>query len=175
MTARHVVLVGLMGSGKTTTGRLLAEALSRPLVDSDLLIEATTGRTVREIFATDGEAAFRTLETAALVEALGRPEPLVIAAAGGVVLREENRRALLDADAFVVWLQADLAVLESRAATGVHRPLLDDDPAGALRQMSLDRAERYAEVADAAVDTTARPPDVVVAEILRVLDLEEEG
>jgi shikimate kinase len=175
MTARHVVLVGLMGSGKTTTGRLLAEALSRPLVDSDLLIEATTGRTVREIFATDGEAAFRTLETAALVEALGRPEPLVIAAAGGVVLREENRRALLDADAFVVWLQADLAVLESRAATGVHRPLLDDDPAGALRQMSLDRAERYAEVADAAVDTTARPPDVVVAEILRLLELEEEG
>jgi shikimate kinase len=175
MTARHVVLVGLMGSGKTTTGRLLAEALGRPLVDSDLLIEATTGRTVREIFATDGEAAFRTLETAALVEALGRPEPLVIAAAGGVVLREENRRALLDADAFVVWLQADLAVLESRAATGVHRPLLDDDPAGALRQMSLDRAERYAEVADAAVDTTARPPDVVVAEILRVLELEEEG
>jgi shikimate kinase len=175
MTARHVVLVGLMGSGKTTTGRLLAEALGRPLVDSDLLIEATTGRTVREIFATDGEAAFRTLETAALVEALGRPEPLVIAAAGGVVLREENRRALLDADAFVVWLQADLAVLESRAATGVHRPLLDDDPAGALRQMSLDRAERYAEVADAAVDTTARPPDVVVAEILRLLELEEEG
>jgi shikimate kinase len=175
MTARHVVLVGLMGSGKTTTGRLLAEALSRPLVDSDLLIEATTGRTVREIFATDGEAAFRTLETAALVEALGRPEPLVIAAAGGVVLREENRRALLDADAFVVWLQADLAVLESRAATGVHRPLLDDDPAGALRQMSLDRAERYAEVADAAVETTARPPDVVVAEILRLLELEEEG
>jgi shikimate kinase len=57
----------------------------------------------------------------------------------------------------------------------VHRPLLDDDPAGALRQMSLDRAERYAEVADAAVDTTARPPDVVVAEILRLLELEEEG
>ncbi len=172
---RHVVLVGLMGSGKTTTGRVLAERLGRPLVDSDLLIESTTGRTVREIFADDGEEAFRTLETAALLEALARREPLVIAAAGGVVLREQNRRALLDTDAFVVWLQADLGVLESRATTGVHRPLLDEDPAGALRQMSVERAERYAEVADAVVDTTARSPEAVATEILRLMELEDEG
>lgn len=172
---RHVVLVGLMGTGKTTTGRLLADALGRPLVDSDLLIESTTGRTVREIFATDGEAAFRSLETAALTEALARREPLVIAAAGGVVLREENRRALLAADAFVVWLQAELSVLKARAVTGTHRPLLDDDPAETLRQMSFDRAERYAEVADVVVDTTARAPSVVVTEILRLLQAEVEG
>ena len=101
----HVVLVGLMGSGKTTTGRILARRLRRPLFDSDQLVEARTGRTVREIFEADGEDAYRTLETAALLDALAEPEPAVIAAAGGVVIREENRRALRDAGALVVWLQ----------------------------------------------------------------------
>jgi shikimate kinase len=172
---RHIVLVGLMGSGKTTTGQHLAARLGRPLVDSDQLIEARTGRTVREIFAADGEDAFRTLETAALLEALAAPDPLVIAAAGGVVIREANRRALLDADAFVVWLQADTGVLTARATTGDHRPLLDDDPAGMLQRMAADRDDWYREVADAVVDTTARPPDAVAAEIVRLLDLEAEG
>ena len=69
----HLVLVGMMGAGKTTVGRLLAERLGRRLVDSDELIEARTGRTVREIFETDGEAAFRALETAALDRGVGEP------------------------------------------------------------------------------------------------------
>jgi shikimate kinase len=83
----HVVLVGLMGTGKTTTGRILARRLRRRLLDSDQLVEARTGRTVREIFEADGEDAYRTLETAALLDALAEPEPAVIAAAGGVVIR----------------------------------------------------------------------------------------
>ena len=88
------MLVGMMGAGKTTAGRRLAELMGRPLVDSDELIEERTGRTVREIFEQEGELAFRALETAALVDALANDEPLVIAAAGGVLMREENREAL---------------------------------------------------------------------------------
>jgi shikimate kinase len=95
----HLVLVGMMGVGKSTVGRMVAAELDRPLFDSDEMIEERTGRTVREIWATDGEPAFRTLETDTLLEALAEPEPSVIAAAGGVVLSERNREALQTADA----------------------------------------------------------------------------
>jgi shikimate kinase len=158
----HLVLVGMMGTGKTTVGTRLAERLRRPLVDSDALIEATTGRTVREIFLDDGEEAFRALETAALVGALGADAPLVVAAAGGVVLREQNRRALLDADAVVVWLRADPSLLVDRVGSGDHRPLLDGDPAGTLQRMFVERAPWYREVADAVVDVDDRTVDEVV-------------
>ena len=100
--------------------------------------------------------AYRVLETAALVDALDSPEPSVIAAAGGVVLREENRAALRAADALVVWLVADVDVLADRAITGDHRPLLEDDPLGALQRMREAREPLYREVADVVVDTRAR-------------------
>ena len=116
--APHLVLVGMMGAGKTTVGRRVAALLRRPLIDSDELIEGRTGRTVRQIFETDGEPAFRALETEALVDALAEPEPLVIAAAGGVLLREENRDALRRSSAKVVWLRADPDVLAERAIEG---------------------------------------------------------
>ena len=164
-TAPHVVLVGMMGAGKTTVGRLLAEQLGRRLIDSDELIEATSGRTVREIWRTDGEPAFRVLETAALRDALADPEPLVIAAAGGVVLSEENRAALTDAHAVVVWLRAPPEVLVGRVGRDEHRPLLDDDPAATLQRMEDDREALYQEVADVTVDTAATPPERVAEQI----------
>ena len=99
------MLIGMMGSGKTTVGRSLAAALGRPLVDSDAQVEARTGRTVREIFESDGEAAYRVLEREALVDALGEAEPSVVAAAGGVVLDAGNRAVLQEAGT-VVWLRA---------------------------------------------------------------------
>ena len=161
---RSLVLVGLMGTGKTTTARILADELGWPLVDSDELIEARTGRTVREIFADEGETAFRALETAAMRDALEETTPSVIAAAGGVVKSADNRRALVESDAMVVWLDADVDVLVQRVTRGTHRPLLDQDPAGALRAMAAERADWYAEVADLRVDTTKlRPRDVANA------------
>ena len=163
---RHIVLVGLMGSGKTTVGEIVAARLGHPLVDSDAVIEAQTGRTVREIWHTDGEPAYRVLETATLREALDSPQSTVIAAAGGVVLREENRAALLAADALVIWLDADVDVLAARATTGDHRPLLDDDPLGAMKRMRVERDHLYREVADVIIDVTRRSPDDVADQIL---------
>lgn len=164
---QHLVLVGLMGAGKSTVARVLGERLGRRVVDSDSVIEARTGRTVREIFETDGEPAFRTLETAALVDALDDPEPLVIAAAGGVVLREENRRALARPGVRVVWLAADPSVLVERVRSGGHRPALDQDPAGTLRRMHETREPLYREVADLIVSVDGRTVNDVVEAILR--------
>ena len=164
---RHLVLVGMMGSGKTTVGRVVAARLGRPLLDSDALIEAREGRTVRDIFASDGEDAFRDIETEVLVQSLARPECCVIAAAGGVVLRSENREALRASGARVVWLRADPAVLVERVKGGPHRPLLDDDPAGTLQRMYDEREALYREVADAIVTVDGRSVNDVVEAVLR--------
>jgi shikimate kinase len=160
------VLVGLMGSGKSTVGRLLAARLQRPFFDSDEMVEARTGRTVREIFQTDGEAAYRPLETDALLAALDAPQPAVIAAAGGVVLSPVNREALRRQAAEVVWLRAAPGLLVDRALRQDHRPLLEHDPAATMAQMAADRTCLYAEVADRIVDIDELTPDQVADRVL---------
>lgn len=165
--ARHLVLVGMMGAGKSSVGRVLARKLGRPLLDSDDLIEARTGRTVREIWATDGEASFRALETEMLIDALADTEPAVVAAAGGVVLSAENRAALAASDAHVVWLLANIDILIDRVQNGAHRPLLDDDPEATLRQMYADREALYQEVSDAIVSVDHRTVHDVAKAVLR--------
>ena len=151
MDGFHLVLVGLMGVGKTTVGAVLAQRLGRELADSDLRIEARTGRTVRQILDEDGLEEMRRQEAAALFDALDDEAPRVIAAAAGVVLDPGNRRRLADADAEVVWLTADPTVLAPRTATRGHRPWLEDDPVGTLRRMQDEREPLYREVADRTV------------------------
>jgi len=165
--AGHLVLVGLMGTGKSTVGRMVAERLGRRFRDSDQEIEDRTGRTVREIFAAEGEDVFRDLETEVLRDALASAEPSVIAAAGGVVLRATNREALRAAGSRVVWLLADPAMLVDRVTAGGHRPLLDDDPAATLRRMASEREDLYREVADAIVSVDGRSIHEVVEAVMR--------
>ena len=164
---RHLVLVGLMGAGKSTVARLLGDRLGRRVIDTDHAIEQTAGRTVREIFRDDGESAFRALETEALLAALATAEPCVVAAGGGMVLREENRRAMRESGARVVWLAADPSVLLERVKAGTHRPALDGDPAGTLRRMHESREALYREVADLIVSVDGRSVGDVVEAILR--------
>jgi shikimate kinase len=165
--AEHLVLVGLMATGKSTVGREVARRLGRPFLDSDEQIEAMTGRTVRDIWNTDGEPAYRRLESGVLAAALLSERPSVVAAAGGVVLDARNRDRLRDA-ATVVWLDAAPNVLAERAVTGDHRPLLDDDPEAAMRSMATERRRLYEEVADVRIDVTSVAPDAVVDRVLAV-------
>lgn len=164
---RHIVLVGMMGSGKTTVGRVLASRLHRDLLDTDALIEVREGRSVRELFSSNGEDSFRAIEAEVLVESLANPKGAVIAAAGGVVLRRENREALHASGARVVWLRADPVVLAERVKGGGHRPLLDADPEGMLRRMHEDREPLYREVADLIITVDGRSVNEVVEAVLR--------
>jgi shikimate kinase len=164
----HIVLVGMMGAGKTSIGRRVADALDRPFVDSDAQIERRTGRTVAEIWRDEGESAFRILEAEALGDALAHEEPSVIAAAGGTVLDPENRRLITGAGR-VVWLRADPDVLATRVRSGAHRPLLDEDPATVLHRLSAERGDLYGDVADVVVDVDDLTPDQAVECVLAAL------
>ena len=150
--ARHLVLVGLMGTGKTTIGRRCAERLDRPFVDTDDVVETLTGMPFTEFWAAHGEAGFRSLEKQAVADVSESPEPLVIASGGGAVLDAENR-ARFRATGVVVWLQAPVEVLVRRVGTGASRPLLAGDPAGALRRLGATREATYEAAAHATVDT----------------------
>jgi shikimate kinase len=171
VNATHLVLVGLMGVGKTTVGSVLARRLSRRLVDSDERIEALTGRTVKQILADDGVDALRRYEAEALFDALGDDEPRVIAAAGGIVLDPTNverlREAVEAGRAEVVWLDIDPNLLPPRAATRQHRPWLDDDPVGTLLRMHAERERLYRGVAGRVVVVDGLTPDEVADRVLQ--------
>ena len=149
---RHIVLVGVMGVGKTTVGRRLAKELQRPFVDADEQLELRAGRTIPTIFRDDGEEAFRRLESEVLADLLGRSRPLVVAAGGGVVARPDNRQRLAR-EAFVVWLRASAEFLAGRTDP-THRPLLAGtaDPLAALEGLIAARSPLYEASADVTVD-----------------------
>lgn len=146
-----IVLVGMMGAGKTSVGSELARRLGWGLLDSDRQVEGLARRTVPEIWRADGEIAFRAMETLVLTEALASAVPTVVAAAGGVVLDEGNRRLLLEHHP-VVWLRATVPTLVARVGSGAGRPLLDVDPAGSMARLDAERRPLYERVADIAVD-----------------------
>jgi shikimate kinase len=162
---RHLVLVGLMGAGKTSVGSLCAQRLSRPFVDTDALVVTLAGVPFDEIFAA-GEPHFRELECRAVADACASPEAAVIACGGGAVLDAGNRRRLRAAGV-VVWLRARPEELARRVGDdGGGRPLLAGGPAATLVRLAVARAPSYEAVADLAVDTDGRSvPEVATAVI----------
>ncbi len=164
----RVLLVGMMGAGKTSVGRALGQRFGWPYLDSDEEVRRRTGHTVPELFALRGEAAFRAEESAVLAEACSSSHPLVVSVAGGAVLDEANRR-LIAASGLVVWLRASLATLTQRVGDGRTRPLLGDDPGAALATLYPDRARLYEALADLVVDVDGVPLERVVARVAAAL------
>lgn len=142
---RHLILVGLPGSGKTTVGRLLAQRLELPFADCDALVEEMAGMTIPQIFAQQGEVRFRRLEQRALLALCGGARQ-VIATGGGAVVEEENRKFIKE-NGFVVFLDRDIEDIE-RCVGNIERPLLQTH---SLRELAQQRRAWYLSCADAVV------------------------
>ena len=163
----NLYLVGMMGSGKSTAGRHLAELLGYRFLDADSSIEQVAGRPIPEIFAREGEAGFRQLE-AAVLNQIASWHSLVVATGGGVVTRPENWGQLHQG--VVIWLDAPEALLLERlSGDPTPRPLLQaDDPAARLQALVAERRPLYAQ-ADLHIVQDGRPAEQVAAQILEAL------
>lgn len=166
---KNIALIGFMGSGKTTVGRILAKRLGYSFADMDEVIERKSGKAIANIFRDDGEEAFRNAETETLLEVLAKAE-VVISCGGGVILREENRSALR-LNSIVVFLKAGPEEIFKRVGnTGDMRPLLNtDNPRAAIERMLQDRESYYESAADIGVDTTGKSPGRVAELIIEEL------
>ncbi|MBW3663978.1 MAG: shikimate kinase [Actinobacteria bacterium] len=149
----------MMGSGKTTVADLVASRIGREVIDTDAEVEAAAGRSISEIFATEGESRFRELERDLVAEACIRTD-VVIALGGGAVLDDRNVE-MLRKSAWIVLLDAPVEVLAERVANATGRPLLH--AGAALADIWEEREARYRSTADATVDATAPPPEVAMA------------
>jgi shikimate kinase len=144
LNLRTIVLVGLMGSGKSSIGRRLAAALDMPFVDADAEVETAAGQSIPEIFAELGEAAFREGERRVIARLLDDP-PHVLATGGGAFVNDQTRALILQ-KSVSVWLKADLDVLVRRVARKNNRPLLAGrDPAQVLQELAVARYPFYAQ------------------------------
>jgi shikimate kinase len=163
-TIKKIALVGPMGAGKSTIGRLLATYLQLPFSDSDHVVEEKSGADIPWIFDVEGEEGFRDRETAVL-EMLLDEERMVLATGGGIILREKNRQLLRQADA-VVYLKADTERLVQRTMKDKNRPLLQvDDPKQKILELLAERDPLYCEVATHTVTTDSRSPKVIAQQI----------
>lgn len=162
--ACRVILVGMMGSGKTTIGRVLSEATGWPYVDNDELVRRHAGMTAREVLAQDGQDRLREVESAALALGLELLPPVIVGVAAGTVLNAANRRAM-DDGGIVVWLRASAETLIRRAGGAAHRPFIDRGGAAWMEETAADREPLYAQIADVTVDTGALTPEESMAVI----------
>lgn len=169
----NIVLIGYRGTGKSTVGKLVAAQLGMPFIDADEELERRAGQSIREIFATAGEPAFRDLEAAVLADLMDE-DKRVVALGGGVVLRPENRALISQAKNCVLWLQADAKTLEKRintdAATAQRRPNLTANGGRAeIEQLLASREPLYRECAQFAVDTEGQSPEQIAAQVVSLL------
>ena len=165
---RAIVLVGMMGSGKSSVGRRLAGRLGLPFVDADTEIETAAHMTIPEIFAQRGEAEFREGERRVIARVLATRAPLVLATGGGAFMNAETRERVKELG-IAVWLKAEPDVLMRRVRKRSNRPLLQTaDPEATLRRMLSEREPVYA-LADITILSSDEPHEVVVGETIAAL------
>lgn len=160
---KSVVLIGLMGAGKTTVGRRLAIALDLPFIDADTAIEDAAGMTVGEVFEHHGEDHFRNGERKVIARLL-LDGPQVLSTGGGAFMDEHTRQRLANTGV-TVWLRADLDLLVERTSRRNTRPLLKEDPRGTLRRLIDERHPIYG-LANITVDSRDAPHEVMVQDII---------
>ena len=163
----RVLLVGMMGAGKTTVGHALSCSLGWPYFDNDALLARAVGKDTRRVQLEDGERALRRAESAALDVALTEGGPLIAGVAAGIVLDPLDAQRLR-AGGFVVWLRANLSTLALRVA-GTDRPWLGDHPLQALEKLNAGRDVLYESVASLVVDVDELPPDLIAERIAAAL------
>lgn len=165
---RHILLIGLMGCGKSTIGRTLSKITGRPLLDTDTVIEEQVGMSIPDIFSRKGEKHFRALETALLryLDESKESSPCIIATGGGIVVRPANR-SLIRRLGFTVWLNAEVSVLLQRTAHANNRPLLQqDDPESVLKKLSAIRSPFYRETAHQKIEVGSQGVNEIAEMIL---------
>jgi shikimate kinase len=160
--APRVLLIGMMGAGKSTIGRAIEARTGWPYVDNDELVQRANGRTAPDVLAESGETGLRRAESLALGAALAMPLPVVAGIAAGVVLDSADLERLRTGG-FVVWLRARLSTLAVRVGSGEGRSWLGSDPLAALTRLYDGRAERYAAAASLVVDVDDRTPEDIAA------------
>jgi shikimate kinase len=163
---RAIVLVGLMGAGKSTVGRRLASRLHLPFKDADQEIETAANMTVADIFAAHGEPYFRSGEQRVIARLLG-DGPVVLATGGGAFMNADTRARIKEAG-LSVWLRADLDVLLRRVRRRPHRPLLRVDPEGVMRELMTVRHPVYA-LADLTVESREAPHESVASDAIAAI------
>ncbi len=168
MKSLNIILVGFMGTGKSTVGRMVADRLKRPFIDMDEVIEERAGKRISDIFSDDGEECFRKMERE-LVQDLSRRQEQVIAPGGGVVLDPENISDF-SRTGIVVCLHADPETILKRVSGDTHRPLLEnDDKAGAVTELLNKRRHLY-DAIPWRIDTTNMTQNQVADRVIEILD-----
>lgn len=162
---RNIILIGFMGTGKSTIGRKLSRSFRYPLVDTDQLIVEKEGRTIPEIFEEEGEEAFRDIETETL-RSLSKYTGHIIATGGGIIVRPENCELLRELG-YVVWLIAHPREILARTSRNSNRPLLNnEDPEGTIARLLEKRTPLYRDTAHLAIETDQLSFDEVTAGII---------
>jgi shikimate kinase len=160
----RIVLIGMMGAGKSTIGASLSKLTGWPYIDNDQVVEQMVGMPTRDLLQQRGVEAMRTAESAAAIQVLTRPAPLIAGAAAGIVLDPAVSAQVHDG-AFVVFLKARIETLAKRVE-GTYRPWLGDDPEATLRKLYVGREPLYEKMADLVLDVDETTPDADAQRIL---------
>lgn len=171
----NVILIGFMGSGKTTVGFRLSYRLRRTVIDTDKEIEREEQRSISDIFAADGEAYFRDRETMCLRRLLNSTGNQIISVGGGLPLREENRKLLRELGQ-VFYLQASAATIYERVKHDTTRPVLQgSDPQAKIQKMLAERDRYYREAADSIINVDGKDFEHILCEIAEAVDKRQNG